>query len=232
MEQNKLSEKCILVIEDDIAMADLICYSLKKEGFDSKGFNTGREGLDFLENNDLPNLILLDINLPDISGLVICQKIMSKYCIPVIMLTAKDNIIDKVRGFEAGADDYITKPFDIIELIFRVKAVLKRVNSSSIKNVISVSKSILINADERKVFKNGNVVELTLKEFELLMLLITNKGRVLSRDQILYNVWEVEFYGDTRTVDNHIKMLRKKLDDNSQESFIDTVYGIGYLIPE
>lgn len=232
MEINEISEKSILVIEDDIPMADLICYSLRKEGFIVNSIDNGCQALDFIEKNNLPDLILLDLNLPDINGLDICKKIMASYCIPVIILTAKDTIIDKVRGFESGADDYITKPFDLLELTFRVKAVLRRSKSVSNKKLISVSNKVLINADERKVLKNDKLVDLTLKEFELLMFLIKNKGKVLSRQQILDQVWGMEFYGDTRTVDNHIKMLRKKLDDNSEVSFIETVYGIGYLIPE
>lgn len=230
MELNKLSQKSILVIEDDIPMADLICYSLNKEGFIVKSIDNGCQALNLIENNNLPDLIILDINLPDINGLDICKKIMASYFIPVILLTAKDTIIDKVRGFESGADDYITKPFDLLELTFRVKAVLRRSKSVPNKNLISVSKTVLINADERKVFKNDEVIDLTLKEFELLMFLIKNKGKVLSREQILDRVWGMEFYGDTRTVDNHIKTLRKKLDDKSEVSFIETVYGVGYLI--
>lgn len=231
MEQNLFLGKYILIIEDDKPIADLICYFFKSEGIKAKATNTGSEGLDLLNKNDRPNLVILDLSLPDISGFDVCKEIIEKHSIPVIMLTAKSNITDKVRGLEIGADDYITKPFDVLELAARVKTVLRRVNPSKQQNIVKLPENIIINMNERKVFKNGKLIALTPKEFDLLLFFVKNKGQVFSRNHILSSVWSFDYCGDTRTVDIHVRRLRKKLDENSDVSFIETVFGVGYMIP-
>lgn len=223
--------KYILVIEDEIPIADVICYSLKKEGFCAEAHYSGRAGLDRFYDKK-PDLVILDLMLPDADGYDLCREITSKHSIPVIILTAKANVIDKVRAFDIGADDYITKPFDVLELLARVKAALRRVNRHPRENMISISQNLYINMDERRVFRFDRKVELTPKEFELLLFLASNRGRVFSREELLDEVWGMDFYGDKRTVDIHIRRLRKKLDKDENQSFIETVFGTGYMLPK
>lgn len=230
-----MEQKKILIIEDEEYIADLLSYSLKKEGFITKTASSGKMGLALIEDFK-PNLLLLDLMLPDISGFEICKKVSKEYVMPIVMITAKSDTIDKILGIELGADDYITKPFDIREVVVRIKAIFRRIGliSEAIEEketeVIKVSDAILIYKDRREVFKNNCRVELTYKEYELLLFLVENRGRVFSRSDLLDKVWGFDFLGDTRTVDIHVQRLRKKLDENKGMSIIETVFGVGYKL--
>ncbi|WP_068618260.1 response regulator transcription factor [Paenibacillus tuaregi] len=220
----------ILIIEDEEPIADLLAYGLAAEGFETWTASSGAQGISRLEEFK-PDLLLLDWMLPDQSGLDICKKVTANYNIPIVMITAKSDITDKVLGLEFGADDYITKPFDLREVIARIRTILRRVDQANTderrddkENIIRF-KDIEIVAEERLVRKGGNLVELTPKEFDLLMTLWRHKGKIFTRSELLDFVWGYDFVGDTRTVDTHIQRLRKKLDAGG---LITTVFGIGY----
>lgn len=227
--------KKILIIEDELAIADLMSYSLKKEGYIVKTVDNGSEGIEITENFK-PNLIILDLMLPDISGFDVCRNITQSFNIPIIMITAKCDITDKVLGLELGADDYITKPFDMREVLVRIRSIFRRIDiiEKSVINkevsYISVGKDIKIYKDERIVVKEKKEVEFTPKEFDLLIFLAENKGKVFSRAQLLDMVWGFEYLGDTRTVDIHIQRIRKKLEEDKGSSIIETVFGVGYKL--
>ncbi|MCG7381537.1 response regulator transcription factor [Paenibacillus sp. ACRRY] len=220
----------ILIIEDDAPIADLLSYGLSMEGFQTRIASSGAAGMSELQMFQ-PDLLLLDWMLPDQSGLDICKRVTSEYNIPIFMITAKSDITDKVLGLEFGADDYITKPFDLREVIARIRTILRRLEQSNQKDHHNLHHEIIrfhdieIRAEERSVSKKGQQVELTPKEYDLLMTLVRNPGRIFSRSELLDVVWGYHFAGDTRTVDTHIQRLRKKLDamDN-----IATVFGVGY----
>lgn len=220
----------ILIIEDDSAIADLLSYGLSMEGFQTRTAASGTAGMSELQQFR-PDLLLLDWMLPDESGLDICKKVTAKYNIPIFMITAKSDITDKVLGLEFGADDYITKPFDLREVVARIRTILRRVDQANhghhgeAKPGLIRYKQIEIIPEERLVKKDGRAVELTPKEFDLLMTLIGNQGKTFTRSELLDLVWGYHFAGDTRTVDTHIQRLRKKLDASE---FIKTVFGIGY----
>ncbi len=228
-----MNYKKILIIEDEVSISDLLSYSLRKEGFVIKVAPNGEQGLKLIAEFN-PHLILLDLMLPDMSGFEICKRVTNEYIIPIIMITAKSDTVDKILGMELGADDYITKPFDIREVIVRIKAIFRRIeliSESSETNefeVIHPGNGIELFKDKREVFKNGSRVELTNKEYDLLLFLAENKGKVYSRADLLDKVWGFEFVGDTRTVDIHVQRLRKKLDESKRISLIETVFGIGY----
>lgn len=230
MEQRK-----ILIIEDEEYISDLLSYSLKREGFIIRVASNGEKGLELVQDFK-PNMLILDLMLPDISGFEICKKVSKEYTIPIVMITAKSDTIDKILGIELGADDYITKPFDMREVIVRIKAIFRRIGltSEAIETekfeAIKVSNYIEIYKEKREVLKNNSKVELTNKEYDLLLFLAENKGRVFSRSELLDKVWGFEFVGDTRTVDIHVQRLRKKLDENKSTSFIETVFRIGYKL--
>lgn len=216
----------ILIIEDEEAIADLLAYGLNKEGFHAAVSGNGTEGLREVERFK-PDLLLLDWMLPDMSGLEVCKKVTATANIPIIMITAKSDITDKVLGLEFGADDYITKPFDLREVIARIRTILRRMlqaNRPEAEQVVRF-RNIEIIADERQVSKNNEVIDLTPKEFDLLMTLYRYPGKVFTRTELLDFVWGYEYAGDTRTVDIHIQRLRKKLDANE---LIATVFGVGY----
>ncbi|KAG2858755.1 hypothetical protein PC115_g25775, partial [Phytophthora cactorum] len=200
------------------------------EGFHTNTAASGAAGLNELESFN-PDLLLLDWMLPDQSGLDICKKVTANYNIPILMITAKSDITDKVLGLEFGADDYITKPFDLREVVARIRTILRRVDQANVAEraaeevVVIRFKDIEIVAEERLVKKNGQLVDLTPKEFDLLMKLIGHKGKIFTRTELLDFVWGYDFAGDTRTVDTHIQRLRKKLDAGD---LITTVFGIGY----
>jgi two-component system, OmpR family, alkaline phosphatase synthesis response regulator PhoP len=227
MSQDANKETFVFVIEDEGPISDLICYSLKREGIHAEAFDNGMSALEKLNASIIPHLVILDLMLPDMDGYELCREITSKYSIPVIMLTAKSSTIDKVKGLEIGADDYITKPFDVLELCARVRTVLRRTGNSISNDIIPLGSSVSLNMPERKVYKKGEKVELTPKEFDLLAFLASNKGKVFTRESLLDNVWGFDFAGDTRTVDIHVTRLRKKLD----ASLIETIFGVGYAIP-
>lgn len=227
--------KKILIIEDELAIADLMSYSLKKEGYIVKTVDNGSEGIEITESFK-PNLIILDLMLPDISGFDVCRNITQSFNIPIIMITAKCDITDKVLGLELGADDYITKPFDMREVLVRIRSIFRRIDiiEKSVINkevsYISVGKDIKIYKDERVVVKEKKEVEFTPEEFDLLIFLAENKGKVFSRAQLLDMVWGFEYLGDTRTVDIHIQRIRKKLEEDKGSSIIETVFGVGYKL--
>ena len=227
----------ILVVDAEQNLVDSLQYSLRAEGYEVAIARDGEEAL-AKARDLLPDLIILDLMIPMISGKDVCRIIRKESNVPILMLTAKDNEIDRIVGLEIGADDYITKPFSMRELIARIHGVLRRVtwgenaslgNRSAVK-VLSTSR-ISINTESHEVSVSGTSVSLKPKEYELLTLLIVNKGKVLSRNQILNAVWGYDFYGDTRTVDVHIRWLREKIEENpSSPVSIQTVRGVGYQL--
>ncbi|AFS79148.1 signal transduction response regulator [Gottschalkia acidurici 9a] len=220
----------ILIIEDEESICDILSYSLRKEGYFVKCVFNGRDGLKLIENFS-PNLVILDLMLPDMSGFDICRKITVNYKIPIFMLTARNDIVDKVLGLELGADDYITKPFDIREVIARIKVILRRIESLKDYNdseTMYISSYIKIDRMSRTIYKDGEEVKLKPKEYDLLSFFCENKGRVFEREELLDSIWDIDFEGDIRTVDVHIQRLRKKLDKENSTSIIETVYGVGY----
>lgn len=228
--------KKILIIEDEPNIIELVGYNLKNSGYDYISAEDGLMGIT-LVHKEKPDLILLDLMLPGKNGHEICRELREEgNKTPIIMLTAKSDEVDKILGLEFGADDYITKPFSVRELMARIKAVLRRYEeNSSIDNndndyIISID-DIEINTDRHEVIVAGKQVELTLKEFELLCFLTENRGHVFSRDQLLDKVWGIDFAGETRTVDVHIRYLRKKLgQDDNEDKYIQTIRGKGYKI--
>ncbi|MGL5153207.1 MAG: response regulator transcription factor [Clostridium sp.] len=222
----------ILVIEDDISINDILVTTLRSEGFNVKGVFNIKDAKNMLLNFD-PNLALLDINLPDGNGFDLCKSINQTHSIPIIMLTARTDIVDKILGLELGADDYITKPFHIKEILTRVRIALRRVEKYkgvSSANYYEINKNIKISLKSRTVLKNDEEVKLKPREYELLEFLIQNRNRVFSREELLDNIWNFDFDGDIRTVDVHIRRLRKKLDNDGSQSIIETVFGLGYVM--
>ena len=225
----------ILVIDDEVHIVELLKFNLEISDYNVDFAYDGLDGYMKAKNNK-PDLILLDWMLPNITGIELLKKIRSDKelrQIPVIMLTAKNMENDKIEGLEQGADDYITKPFSLKELLARISSVLRRYNIQEIpihENILELG-NIKLDLSKYEVYKNGEKIELTLKEFELLKLLIENRGKVLSRNNLLDKVWGYEYYGETRTVDVHIRYLRKKIEgDSSSEKYIQTVRGVGYKI--
>ncbi|MBO2536907.1 response regulator transcription factor [Rummeliibacillus suwonensis] len=231
----------ILVVEDEVSIATLLQYNLKQAGYDVIIANDGLDGL-HKAIEEKPDLILLDLMLPKLDGMEVCKELrMKKLDIPIIMLTAKDDEFDKVLGLELGADDYMTKPFSPREVMARVKAVLRRskvINNSQETEQSSGEKSYhigLLNVypDRFEAFLDDKLLEFTPKEFELLLYLLENKNRVLTRDQLLSAVWHYDFAGDTRIVDVHISHLRDQIEENSRKpKFIKTIRGLGYKFEE
>lgn len=224
----------ILIIDDELHIVELLKYNLEANGYKVIFSLNGREGL-MIANEKSPDLILLDVMLPELDGFDVCKELKRNketQTVPIIMLTAKGEEFDKILGLELGADDYITKPFSVRELIARIKAVLRRNVKEEQEQVFSFGE-LTIYLDKHEVLKKGEKAELTLKEFELLKLLVMNKGKVLTRDFLLDKVWGYEYYGETRTVDVHVRHLRQKIeDDDSNPRYIETVRGIGYKFKE
>lgn len=219
----------IYCVEDERNIRELLVYTLQSTGFTAKGLEDGRQLFQEL-GKELPELILLDVMLPGEDGYTILEKLKRMpevKDIPVIMVTAKGAEFDKVRGLDLGADDYITKPFGMMEFISRVKAVLRRGRVKAEEETLAHG-PIQIKIRRHEVLANGKKIELTLKEFELLRYLMENTGIVLSRDQLLTRIWGYDFDGETRTVDVHVRTLRQKLGDSG--SCIETVRGVGYRI--
>lgn len=220
----------ILIIDDEEAIADLLAYGLSKEGFDTRTSGTGEDGLEIMKTFR-PDLLLLDWMLPDQSGLDLCKKVTATYNIPILMITAKSDITDKILGLEFGADDYITKPFDLREVLARIRTILRRVQPQGRSREDEREeerirfRNIEILESERLVRKEGEIVDLTPKEYDLLLRMYHNRGKIYTRAELLDLVWGYDFAGDTRTVDTHIQRLRKKLDAGD---WITTVFGIGY----
>lgn len=227
-----MSKKLIFAVEDEIHIQQLIKYNLEASGYKIMVFDTG-ESLLKESKNTVPDLFILDIMLPGIDGLEVCRQLRENTATkntPIIMLTAKSEEFDKVLGLELGADDYIAKPFSIRELVARVKALFRRITSTSTQeNELIKHGDITIDCSRREVYKRGQLLEMPLKEFELLRILVQNKGKVLSRELLLERIWGFDYYGETRTVDVHIRYLRQKIeDDDSNPIYIETIRGVGY----
>ncbi|MBF7095914.1 response regulator transcription factor [Alkalibacter mobilis] len=222
-----MNEK-ILVVDDERSINDLIRLDLEFEGYAVESAFDGQEALEKVDSFN-PDLIILDVMLPKINGFDVCKKVNMEKSIPIILLTAKTDVIDRVLGLELGADDYLSKPFDNRELLARVKALLRR-SQVVVKHETDVLKNgeISLTLNERKVLINNQEIHLTPKEYELLLLLISNLEQVFSRENLLEKVWGYDYFGDTRTVDMHIQRIRKKIADHSDQDYIQTVFGVGY----
>ena len=226
-----VNKQKILIVDDDNNIAELISLYLTKECFDTKIVNDGEEALQAFETYS-PNLILLDLMLPGIDGYQVCREVRTKSNIPIIMLSAKGEIFDKVLGLELGADDYMMKPFDSKELVARVKAVLRRYQPVKTEEPASDIKCVkytdlVINLSNYSVLYRGEQVDMPPKELELLYFLASSPNQVFTREQLLDHIWGYEYIGDTRTVDVHVKRLREKIKDHANWS-LATVWGIGY----
>lgn len=220
----------IFLLEDDDAIALGLCYSLQNEGYNVTLAKSVSEATDIVEKNDFA-LYILDLTLPDGSGYDVCKKIKSIGDRPVIFLTAYDDEVNVVMGFDIGADDYITKPFRLKELLVRIKSVLRRYNRTGGDATVKI-KNITINTNEAKVYKNGEEIVLTAMEYRLLLILLNNRGKVLSRSQLLENIWDVEGdFVEDNTLTVYIKRLRDKIEEDAASSqIIKTVRGLGYMI--
>lgn len=221
--------KKILIIEDESNISDFIKMELEYEGYEAEISEDGKEGLIKALREDY-DLIVLDLMLPGISGLEVCRRLKKEKDIPVIMLSAKDSVMDKVAGLQIGADDYIAKPFAIEELIARIQVIFRR--AEKVKSNIIKFKDLSIQLESRTVMKNEEKINLTNKEYELLILLLNNKGKVVTRDNILNEVWGYDYYAGTNVVDVYVSYLRNKLDEKNKEAYIETVRAVGYIISE
>jgi len=219
----------ILVVEDEASFSEALAYVLGKEGFEVTVADTGDGAIAAFDKGGA-DLVLLDLMLPGLSGTEVCKQLRSRSDVPIIMLTAKDTEVDKVVGLELGADDYVTKPYSKAELIARLRAVLRRQgdNSNTTEGVITAG-PVRIDVERHQVNINDQLVSLPLKEFELLEFLVRNSGRVLTRSQLIDRVWGSDYFGDTKTLDVHVKRLRAKIEtDPANPVFIQTIRGLGY----
>lgn len=222
----------IFIVEDERRIARFLQMELEHEGFQTANESNGLRAYERIIQEDY-DLVLLDIMLPGMDGLTICKNVRKLSDIPIIMLTAKDEINDKVTGLDIGADDYITKPFAIQELLARIRAALRKRNNNNIKQdepSVFTFKNITVYLERHEVMVDDTVVELTKKEYDLLLYMLQNHDHVLSREQILQSIWGYEYMGDTNVVDVYIRYLRSKIDDEFNEKYIHTVRGIGYVI--
>ena len=225
--------QAIWIVEDDDSIRDLVLYALKAKGFDAAGFEDGAAFFAELDKGAMPNLVLLDVMLPREDGLALLKKIRNgsrTRHLPVIMLTAKGSEYDKVKGLDLGADDYLPKPFGVLELISRINAVLRRSGAADRREKIFSYKNVTLDDERRLVRVDGEKVALTFKEYELLRHILANAEMVLSRDGILESVWGYDFEGESRTLDMHIKTLRRKLGPAGEH--IKTIRNVGYKIGE
>ena len=230
-------DKKILIVDDEKPIVDVLKFNLEKDGYETVEAYDGEQAVE-MALDAKPDLIILDVMLPKMDGFTVCKKIRQKLTCPIIMLTAKDEIVDKIIGLELGADDYMTKPFSMRELAARVKANLRKhsievaetekeeVNTNTIK-----IKDLVLDLDKYVVIKKNNVIDLTMKEFDVVKLLASNPGQVFTREQILKNVWGYDYYGDVRSVDVTIRRVREKIEDNTSDpKYIITKRGIGYYV--
>lgn len=219
----------ILIVDDDENICELLNLYLKKDGFDTSTAYNGRQAVELAEKYN-PDLILLDIMLPELDGWQVCREIRKKSEVPIIMLTAKGETFDKILGLELGADDYVTKPFDTKEVVARIKAVLRRSNENEKAEKIEEVRfdKLVINLTNYELVVDGKPIDTPPKELELIYHLASNPNRVYTRDQLLDEVWGFDYYGDSRTVDVHVKRLREKLEDVSDKWSLKTVWGVGY----
>ncbi|QOV18348.1 response regulator transcription factor [Blautia liquoris] len=223
--------KRVLVVDDEKLIVKGIRFSLEQEGMEVSAAYDGEEALTMARENEY-DIILLDIMLPKLNGLEVCQQIREFSNVPIVMLTAKGEDMDKILGLEYGADDYITKPFNILEVKARIKAIMRRTNGKQAKeeqsNIIK-ARDLRLDCDSRRVFIGEKEVNLTAKEFDVLQLLINNPNKVYSRENLLNIVWGYEYPGDVRTVDVHIRRLREKIEPNpSDPKYVQTKWGVGY----
>lgn len=219
----------IYIVEDDRNILEIETFSLKNSGFEVKGFTASKDFYHTLDSI-LPDLIILDIMLPDEDGLSVLKKLRENKktrSLPIILVTAKTTELDKVKGLDSGADDYLTKPFGVMELISRVKALLRRVSHTNASTIYEFA-DIVMDEEKRLVTVSGEACELTYKEYELLKLLLGNIGVVIPRERILERIWGTDFEGESRTIDMHIKNLRQKLKDSGR--YIKTIRNVGYVI--
>lgn len=220
--------KKILLIEDEPQIARFVQLELTHEGYDVTVAHDGRDGLDIFKAHPF-DLVLLDIMLPSLNGIEVLRRIRQQSSIPVIMLTARDSVMDKVSGLDSGADDYITKPFAIEELLARIRSMLRK---QVIHNSTLTFKSLVLDVNQYVCHVNNSPVELTKKEFDLLHMLLKNKNQVLSREILLEKIWGYEFDGSTNAIDVYVRYLRAKIEDPFNEKFIHTVRGVGYIIKD
>lgn len=244
MEENNLeAKKTILIVDDEKPIVDILVYNLQKEGYNTLEANDGEEAVRIAFEEQI-DLILLDIMLPKMDGLTVCKKIRNSFNIPIIMISAKDEEIDKILGLELGADDYITKPFSVRELVARVKANLRKAeattkiaeapkankNEVEEENVVVIGE-LSLNLDKFEVKVRGKAIDLTLREFEVLRYLANQPGQVVTREVLLEKVWGYEYYGDIRTVDVTIRRIREKIEnDTSSPKILITKRGVGYYL--
>lgn len=219
----------ILIVDDEDTILEFLRINLEKNGFTVVAAGDGHEALR-LARQEQPRCILLDVMLPGLDGFEVLRELRKTMDVPVIMLTAKGDDIDKILGLELGADDYVTKPFNPRELVARIKAILRRVDKAAAnteEGIITVG-DLILDLERHRVEVRGKAVDLTPKEFELLELLMSNPGKVFSRDALLSQVWGYDYFGDTRTIDTHIKRIRQKIDSDNPKYGLITVYGVGY----
>lgn len=221
----------ILVVEDEKAIADIIIFNLQRDGYDTLEANDGVTGLD-LALTMQPDLILLDVMLPGMDGFEVCRRVREQSAVPIIMLTAREEESDKIFGLDLGADDYVTKPFSMRELLSRIRANVRRSQSQAVDTTITaaaVQAGVTILHENKGILKNGQPVDVSLREFDMIAHLAADPTRVVSREELMEKVWGYEYYGDLRTVDVAIRRLREKLEDNpAQPQYIITKRGVGY----
>jgi two-component system response regulator RegX3 len=223
--------RSVLIVEDEVSFSDALAYLLKKESYEVEVAVNGAEAIERFQTFN-PDLILLDLMIPEVSGTEVCRVIRSTSQVPIIMLTAKDSEIDKVVGLELGADDYVTKPYSSRELLARMKAVMRRNSGESVgleEGALLTAGSVRMDIDKHQVTVNSVAVTFPLKEFELLEFLMRNSGRVLTRSQLIDRIWGNDYFGDTKTLDVHIKRLRSKIESEpSNPTRLVTIRGLGY----
>lgn len=221
----------ILIVEDEENIADFISLELEHEGYTAISATEGREGLELAMQNQW-DLILLDIMLPGINGMEICRRVRAMSEVPIIMLTARQSVPDRVAGLDGGADDYVSKPFAIEELLARIRVLLRRSRPTLSNEDVVAAADIRLNASTREVERSGKEITLTAREFDLLEMLMRNKNHVLTREQIMETVWGYDFTGETNVLDVYIRYLRNKVDVPFQTPLIQTVRGVGYILKE
>lgn len=227
------SKTKVLIVEDELKLARFVELELKHEGYEVAIANDGRSALDIFEEFK-PNIVLLDLMLPGLSGIEVCRRIRKSSDVPIIMITAKGEVMDKVMGLDNGADDYITKPFAIEEVLARMRVALKHKRTSEEQGESSrlSVRDLTLDLGKRTVKLGDNSIELTKREFDLLAYLIKNKNIVISREQILNKVWGYDYFGETNVVDVYVRYLRTKIDDKYNEKFIHTIRGVGYYVKD